>query len=58
LKIGIFPATSINKDVSVISDSRKEKSPCDQQPSGCSHSLWRALRNSECGKHRILALDS
>ena len=55
---GIFPAVSVNKDVTVISDDRppvwtgepwghsrrKEYLPSSSQPPDCSHSLWWASR--------------
>ena len=68
---GAFPALSINKDVSVISNSRppnvnfwalraprKDKKICViWLPLGCSHSLRWAPSNSGCEKHRTLAPD-
>ena len=66
-----FPAISTNTDVTVISDCgppnviswalraiRKEDTGTIGQSSGCSHSVWWALTNSKCGKHRMLSPDS
>ena len=68
LRNGIFPAISINKDVTVISNCSHHNGELvnsegiqeeEYLPSGCTQSLPRALKkgSSEC-ENRILALDS